>query len=392
MQLSDKKNLNIVISIIVLLVVFCIGVGFGKDQVICQTCPPEDLNFSLFWDVWKVIDEQFALKEKVDEQKLIYGAISGMVESLDDPYTVFMQPEETKMFKEDTEGSFEGVGMEIGLRDDQLQVIAPLKGTPAEKAGLKAGDNILKIGDKTTYDMSADEAISLIRGPKGTSVVLTIIRDGWEEPKEIKLVRSIITVPSMTWELKDGNIAYIRIYQFSKVGGQDFRKAALEILNSEADKIILDLRNNPGGFLEIAQEIAGWFLEAGQIVAIEDFGEGQEPERFLSEGNSRLLSYPIVVLIDKGTASGSEILAGALRDNRGVKLIGENSFGKGLVQQLINLNDGSSVKVTVAKWLTPKGESIQEKGLVPDIEIAFDENSETDNQLEKAIEVLKELQ
>ncbi len=394
MSFPIKKNLVLVFLIASILGSFGLGVWLGKTQTVCEICPPENLDFSLFWEAWSKLQEKYVDKGKLDAKEMIYGAISGMVKSLEDPYTVFLKPEDAKRFVEDIKGSFEGVGMEIGIRKDQLQVIAPLEGTPAQKAGLRAGDKIVKINDKSTADLTVEEAVNLIRGPKGTEVTLTISREEWEETKDIKVVRGTIEVPSLKWELKEGNIAYLKIYQFSEKAAFDFRKAAIEILESPAQEIILDLRNNPGGYLEVAQDIAGWFLERGEIVAIEDFGEGKEQTFYKAQGNAKLLPYPMVILINKGSASASEILAGSLRDNRGIKLIGETSFGKGSVQELETLKEGSSLKITTAKWLTPKGDSITDKGLEPDIKVEMTEKDyeeDKDPQLDKAIESLREM-
>ena len=389
-----KKILTPFFLVIIILASFGLGFYFGKIQVVCPVCPPQEIDFSLFWEAYHKLQEKFVDKEKFDLQKMIYGAISGMVKSLEDPYTIFLPPEETKRFIEDVKGTFEGVGMEIGIRKGQLQVIAPLEGTPAQKAGLRAGDKILKIDDKSTIDITIEEAVNLIRGPKGTEVTLTIFREGWEEVKEFKIVRALIEIPSLKWEIKDNQIVYLKLYQFSEKASRDFSRVAWEILNSPAKKIILDLRNNPGGYLEVAQDIAGWFLEKGQIVTIEDFGEGKEKKKYLSQGPSRLLEYPLVILVNQGSASGSEILAGALRDNRGIILIGEKTFGKGSVQELEKLREGSSLKITIAKWLTPKGKLITDIGLEPDIKVQMtDEDYELgrDPQLDKALEVIKNL-
>lgn len=393
---GKKKVIFLILIFLFLGGSFSVGYLLGKSSVVCRVCQPEDINFSLFWDVYKKLGEKFVSPEKIDAKKIIYGAISGMVKSLEDPYTVFFPPEETKRFMEDVQGSFEGVGMEIDVKKGQLLIISPLEGTPAQKAGLKPEDQILEINGTSTADLTIEQAVNLIRGPKGTGVVLTIFRKDWERPKEIKLIREKIEVPSLKWELKEGKdgqkIAYLKLYQFSEKAGFDFRVAAIEILSSPAQKIILDLRNNPGGYLEVAQDIAGWFLEEKQIVAIEDFGGDKKKNEYKSEGNGRLLDYPIVVLINGGSASASEILAGALRDNRKVLLIGEKSFGKGSVQELEKLKDGSSLKITVAKWLTPKGEQIGGKGLEPDVKIEMtdeDYRAGKDPQLGKALETIE---
>ena len=392
MPSSVKKVVISFFLVIVILASFGGGFYFGKSQ--CKICPPEEIDFSLLWEAWDKLQEKFADKGKLNIQEMIYGAISGMVKSLEDPYTTFLNPEDTKRFIEDVKGTFEGVGMEIGIKKGQLQVIAPLEGTPAKKAGLRAGDKIIKVDDTLTADITVDEAVNLIRGPKGTEVTLTIYREEWETTKEIKIVRGVIEVPSLKWEIIDENIAYLKLYQFSEKASFDFSKAAIEILASPCQKIILDLRNNPGGYLEIAQEISGWFLERGQIVVIEDFGTGEEQKVYKAQGNTSLAEYPTVILINQGSASGSEILAGALRDNRGIKLIGEQSFGKGSVQELERLKGGSSLKITVAKWLTPKGELITDVGLEPDIKVEITEEDYEegrDPQLDKAIEVIQKL-
>ena len=387
------KKILLSISLIILVIVSAgLGFYFGKTQ--CKICQPEEIDFSLFWEAYHKLQEKFVDKGKFDIQKIIYGAISGMVKSLEDPYTVFLKPEETKRFIEDVKGTFEGVGMEIDIRKGQLQVISPLEGTPAQRAGLRAGDKIIKIDDKPTTDMTIEEAVNLIRGPKDTQVTLTIFREEWEKTKEIKIVRAVIEVPSLKWEIKNENIAYLKLYQFSEKASFDFRIAAIEILASPCQKIILDLRNNPGGYLEVAQEISGWFLKRGEIVVIEDFGARKERNIYKAQGNASLVGFPVVILINQGSASGSEILAGALRDNRDILLIGEKSFGKGSVQELERLSEGSSLKITVAKWLTPKGELITDKGLEPDIKVEMTEEDYEegkDPQLDKAIEIIKNL-
>jgi len=395
MPIFTRKKIILVFLIVCILVSFGLGFLAGKFSVVCKICPPEEIDFSLFWEVWKILGERFYEPQKIDIQKMIYGAISGMVKSLGDPYTVFFNPEEAKKFTEEIKGAFEGIGAEIGIKKGQLLIIAPLEGTPAKAAGLLPGDKILKIDERDTEDLTVDEAVSLIRGPKGTEVSLTIFREGWEKQKEIKIVRAVIKIPSIDWELKSTpegeKVAYLKLYQFFETASLDFRKVAIEILNSPAKKIILDLRNNSGGLLNVAEDIAGWFLKRGEIIVIV---EGKEREVDRADGNEGLFDYPIVVLINRGTASGAEILAAALRDNRGIKLIGETSFGKGLVQEAEELGDGSLLKITIAKWLTPKGQLITDLGLEPDIKVEMTEKDYEegkDPQLEKAIEVIEKL-
>jgi len=391
--MSPKRKIIFSISLILLLgMVFSAGFYFGGYKKVCEVCPPSSVDFSLFWESWKVLEEKFVDKTKFDVQKMIYGAISGMVESLDDPYTVFMSPQESKKFTEDVRGSFGGIGIEIDIKKDQLVVVSPLEGTPAQKAGFKSGDKILAINGTSTFGITVDEAVKMIRGDKGTEVTLTMDREGWDKPKDIKIIRDIIKVPSLKLEFKDDNICYLKLYQFSEEADFDFSGAANDILNSQCQRIVLDLRDNPGGYLEVSKDIAGWFLERNEVVTIEHFGDGSKDKEYRSLGPSVFLEYPIVVLINGGSASASEILAGALRDNRSILLIGEKSFGKGSVQEMEELSGGSSLKITVAKWLTPKGESISEKGLEPDIKVEMTEEdyiNDKDPQLDKAIEVIK---
>ena len=323
---------------------------------------------------------------------MIYGAISGMVDSLDDPYTVFFTPKEATDFNEELSGHYEGVGMVVGIKDDKLKVVSPFKGTPAFMAGLLSGDEIVKVDETLTKDISIEEAVSLIKGEGGTQVKLLIQRDSFKEPKEFVLTRAVITIPTLEAEVLNDNIAYIKLYQFNRISSGEFAKEAFSILNNPKIKgIIFDLRDNPGGFLDEANRIASWFVKKGEVITWQDSGIKGKEEPYESTGPSSLAQYKTVVLINKGSASGSEILAGALRDQLQIKLIGETSFGKGSVQDQITLSNGSSLKVTIARWLTPNKISINEEGLTPDIEVKMDENTEGDIQLEKAVEILKGL-
>jgi carboxyl-terminal processing protease len=394
-----KKNENkhrkpLLLFLVVVLIVGIFGAGYLSGKTTCLPLPPADADMALFWQTWHTLEGKFADKDKIDHQKMVYGAISGMVSSLGDPYTSFFDPPDTKQFVEDTSGSFEGVGMEIGIKQQQLRVVTPLENSPAKKAGIRAGDAIIKIDGKAAAGMTTDEAVKLIRGPKGTDVVLTLYREEWKDTKDFKLTRDIINVPSLKWEIKNGDVAHIQLYQFTEKASGDFKAAAVDIINSPAKSIILDVRNNPGGYLSVSQDIAGLFLNKGQVVTHEKSGDGSDNVDYLSEGPSILAKYPVVVLINEGSASASEILAGALRDNREIKLVGNKSFGKGSVQQLIPFADGSSLKVTIAKWYTPKGDQISEVGLTPDVEVdktAEDETKNLDPQLDKAIEIVKGL-
>ncbi len=401
MRKSIKKRLLFVFGgAITATAIFLTGLYIGQARISCEVCPPQDIDFSLFWESYQVLKNKYVAPGEIKEEDILYGAISGMIEAVGDPHTVFMRPDDTNRFLEDISGKFEGVGMEIGIREEQLQVVAPLEGTPAQKAGLRAGDRILAVDGESTANFNLEEAVSKIRGPRGSEVVLTIGREAWEKPQEISVIRDVINVPSLRWELvnqegepdNEGTIAYVKFYNFTEKVGVDWAAAAVRIFNSPADRIILDLRNNPGGYLEMARNLAGYFIKRGEVVVIEDTGE--EQKEFRAQGQPLFLDYPIVVLINQGSASASEILAGALRDNRGVQLTGETSFGKGSVQSLETLSKGASLKVTIARWLTPKGETIEDSGLEPDVEVEFTEeaySSERDPQLEKAVEMVKEL-
>jgi len=408
MNMFNKKTLLVVI--ITLALGFAGGVLFGqsretsavsiKQLVNLDNGKPENIDFSLFWKVYNDLNAKYVDKGKVDAQKILYGAINGLVNSVGDPYTTFFEPVTSKKFQEEISGSFGGVGIEIGKRNNILTVIAPIKDTPAFKAGIKAGDKILKIDGKSTTDLAIEEAVNLIRGKRGTKVVLTVQNS---TTKDIELIRDAIKIPTIEWKLveQDGKkIAYMQIYSFNQTVDSEFKKASEEILKSNADRLIIDLRNNPGGLLDSAINLAGWFLDKNQVVVSEVFRDGTRNE-FRSNGNALLKKYTTVILMNGGSASASEILAGALHDNRKIKIVGEKSFGKGSVQELQNYNDGSSLKVTIAKWLTPAGISISEKGIEADVEVKFKEEDlkiegkieigtpGKDAQLDKALEVLK---
>jgi carboxyl-terminal processing protease len=356
---------------------------------------PGELDFALFWQVWNKLSEKYVNPSKIDNQKMLYGAIEGMVNSVGDPYTVFFEPPVSKKFQESIQGSFGGVGIELGMKSGVLTVISPIKDSPADRAGIKAGDKIVKVDGKTTDSLSIEEAVELIRGKNGTKVVLTISNG---TTRDVELIRETIKIPAVKWELIEGNVAYLQIFTFSQNVDPDFEKAAQEILKSPATRLIVDLRNNPGGLLDSAINLAGWFIDKGQIVTMEEFRDGTR-EEFRAGGNAALKGYPTIFLINGGSASASEILSGAVHDNRDIKLVGEKSFGKGSVQELEKFDNGSSLKVTIAKWLTPKGRSITDLGIEADYEVKLPENPEEgtlefgkpgkDPQLDKALELLK---
>ena len=350
-----------------------------------------DVDFSEFWQAWNLLNEKQVSASSITNQEKVYGAIQGLAASYKDPYTVFFPPTESKAFQSEISGNFEGVGMEVGMKEGILTVISPLKGTPADRAGIKAGDKIVSIDAISTQNMSVDEAIGKIRGKGGTIVTFLIVRDGVDDPLTIKVTRATIDIPTIETETKDG-VFIIRLYSFTSNSPQLFRNALRSFVISGSNKLILDLRGNPGGYLEAAVDMASWFLPDGQVVVSEDFSGKAEAVLYKSKGynifNDKL---KMVILVDKGSASASEILAGALSERGIAKLVGTNTFGKGSVQELIPLDADSSLKITVAKWLTPLGKSISDGGLKPDFEVnltADDVKNKNDLQLVKALEVV----
>ena len=373
----------------------------NKDsQIRSATTTP--IDFEPFWKTWNAIEEKYVSNDGLSGQEMVWGAIEGLAKSLGDPYTVFFPPEEKKMFESQIQGNFEGVGMEIGMRNNALTVIAPLKGTPAQQAGIKTGDIILKIDEKPTMEMMLDEAVRLIRGQKGTKVILTIIRKGEEKTREINVVRDRIEIPVIEtngisqkenkekYAAAEKEIFVIRLFNFNENALIAFRGALREMSLSGKNKLILDLRSNPGGYLEVAVDIASWWLSMGKIVAKEKFSDGREI-LYRSKGYGALQNIPTVILLNEGSASASEILAGALSEHGKATLVGEKTFGKGSVQELVPITEETFLKVTIARWLTPNGRSISEKGLEPDATVTITEKDEAekrDPQMEKAVEIL----
>lgn len=393
-----KKYVYVLLTI----AVFFVGmfIGFQNSPSIDKILnisyaknPPEiKADFEPFWDVWNSINEKYPDAKKIDEQKRIYGAIAGLVSSLDDPYSSFFDPEETKAFEEDIKGSFSGIGLEVGIKDNALTAIAALKGTPAYNAAIKPGDIILKINDTLTSDISIEEAIDLIRGEEGTTVALTIFRESEEEPREIKIVRQIINVPTLETEVKKDGIFVIKLYSFTENSATLFHNALKEFSKTKSDKLILDMRGNPGGYLDAAVNISSWFLPNGKTIVTEDYGDDLKPKNYRSLGYDIFSDkLKFVILIDGGSASASEIVAGAMQDYKKAILVGTQSYGKGSVQELVNVTPDTVLKITVAKWLTPNGISISEKGLTPDYLVKYtkkDFEEKKDPQLDKAVELL----
>lgn len=371
--------------------------------------PPRslDLDFKLFWDTWDLLSRNYIDKKALDPKKLFYGAISGMVQAVGDPYTVFLPPEQQKSSKEELNGSFEGVGIQLGFnKDKKLVVIAPLDGTPAKLAGIKPQDMIVKIDDKDTTGMSLPEAVKLIRGPKGTKVSLVIYREGERETKKVTLTRDTIVVKSVEVRYQERKskkkVAILKLSRFSERTKDEWGEAVSDILTKNPNSLVLDVRNNPGGFLEGAVFVSSEFLDGGDVV-LQENSQG-ERSAFKVNRVGKLLKIPMVVLVNKGSASASEIVAGALQDRKRAKLVGEKSFGKGTIQEAQDLEGGTGIHITVAKWLTPNGRWVNEtQGFEPDVKIEGEKEDSTslpasqrgepdgqakDPQLDKALEIL----
>ncbi|HAR99715.1 MAG: Carboxyl-terminal protease [Candidatus Moranbacteria bacterium GW2011_GWC2_37_73] len=351
------------------------------------------IDFSLFWSVWDLLKSKYVDAGSLDAKKLYYGAIKGMLAATGDPYTTFLDPIENQKFGEDISGNFEGIGAELGIKSGILTVIAPLQGTPAEKAGIRSGDKIIKIDGKSSGDMTIEEAVDHIRGKKGTSVVLTVYREGNADAQDITVQRGIINVKSVTFEVKENNIAYIKITRFGDDTNKLFAEAIKKVSTAKNQGLVIDLRNNPGGYLETSIDVASKLLPKGKIVVIEESGNKSQKKMY-TRGGDVASEIETVVLINEGSASASEILAGALKNNRSnITLVGKKSFGKGSVQEFIEMPQGTAAKITVARWLTPDGTQINEQGIKPDNEVEFsDEDYENnrDPQLDEALKILKE--
>lgn len=394
--MSAKKIVGIIsICFIILAGTFFIGFKTGVETGWLFKAKPTDADFRLFWKVWKIVRNNYIKPNDLNSQKMVYGAIKGFVDSLGDPYSVFFPPADAKKFTEYiNDNNFGGIGIGIRAKKGILTVTSISKDMPAWKAGLIIGDQIVEIDGQSTLNMTMTigGVIGLVRGPKGTKVILTIVRKGIDKPMKISIVRDVIVVTVTTLKFLDNNIAYLQLKTFNKKAYQEFCRSALEIINRKSPALILDLRNNPGGYLSVSVDIAGWFLDKGAIVVRENI-RGAKEILIRIRGNQGLCQLPVIVLINEGTASASEILAGALRDVRNIKLVGVKSYGKGLVQVSLKFFDDSIIKLTIAEWLTPNGASINKKGLNPDykVEMPEDNDSEIDPQLDKALEVIKKL-
>lgn len=352
--------------------------------------PDDVFDFNLYWEVWDSLKQNHVDKNKIKNKDLFYGSLKGMAAAVDDPYTVFMDPTIAKEFADDLAGTFEGIGAEVGMRNDIITIIAPLDGMPAQKAGLRAGDKIYAIDSTSTIGLTVDEAVRAIRGKKGTQVKLTILRGSNAKSQDISITRDVIIVKSVKTEMRSDGIFVIKVTNFNDDTLNLFNAAVSEALLKSPKGIILDLRNNPGGYLDTAVAMASEWVEGGPVVA-EQFSDNRRNE-YPSNGQARLKNIPTVVLVNGGSASASEIVAGALRDYKKATLVGEQTYGKGSVQTLQGLSDGSSLKITIAKWLTPAGDFINEKGLTPNVVIKLEQtdiDKNVDPQMNKALELLK---
>ncbi len=410
-------NLQPVKKIILLLVLVLasggIGYKLGTNQVkvswknftpnvaVVNRLPSEKpVDFSLFWGVWDEVMQKYVDKSKLDSQKMVYGAISGMVSALGDPYTVFLPPAKNEEVKSELNGSFEGIGAQLGIKDNAIMVIAPIPDSPAEKAGIKNGDWIVKVNGAETAGWSLPEAVAKIRGPKGSAVVLTVLHQGDNKTKEVSIVRDQIVLKSVDWKVVTSTASgslkmavYVDLTRFGDQTDGQWDKVVsginsyLATSSGKVAGVVLDLRNNPGGYLAGSVYIASEFLKDGVVVKQQDYNG--VTQTYSVDRPGKLLSVPLVVLVNKGTASASEILAGALQVAKRAKIVGEQSFGKGSVQTSEDLPSGAGLHITVAKWLLANDVWINGTGLTPDIKIVNNENDPlSDAQLDRAVAVL----
>ena len=398
------RPLKLVASLLVVGVAVLLGFGAGlltaqsaPGVVRAATATPSsrptsglESEFGTFWEVWRIVEGEFYNPAALDYKKLTYGAIGGMLAALGDPHTSFASPTIARMVEDDLKGSFDGIGAQLEMRDNQLTIVAPIEDTPAERAGIRAGDRILRIDDEDTLNLSLMDAVSRIRGPRGSTVTLTVGRDGAAEPLNIEIVRDEIKSVNVRTRMLDGGIGYLKLNSFAETSGDEVR-AGLEKLRAEQPRaIVLDLRNNPGGLLTSSVDVTSQFLADG--VVLYQSRRDAEPIEYRAKSGGVATSLPMVVLINRGSASASEIVAGALQDQGRARLVGENSFGKDSVQNVHSLKDKSSVRVTFSRWYTPNRQDIHEKGLRPDVTVLMTEDdvkAQRDPQLDRAVEILK---
>ncbi|MEI6208819.1 MAG: S41 family peptidase [Desulfuromonadales bacterium] len=368
MSTPVSKKTKMIAGCLIVSAILVMFIGISSQQYCSAEGKVNDYeSIELFTDVMAIVKKSYV--EDVDTKKLIYGAINGMLSSLD-PHSSFMPPDTYKEMKIDTRGAFGGLGIEISIKDGVLTVISPIEDTPAFKAGLKPGDQILKIDDKFTKDVNINDAVKRMRGLKGTKVTLTIMREGFDKPKEFPLMRDIIQVKSVRSRLMDGGYGYVRIAQFQEKTDEDLSKAlkSMHEQNKGVLKgLVLDMRNDPGGLLDQAVRVSDHFVPEGKMIVYTEGREKDAKMQFTAKKSVKEPDYPIVILINGGSASASEIVAGALQDHKRAIIMGTQSFGKGSVQTIIPLSDDSGLRLTTARYYTPKGRSIQAKGITPDI-------------------------
>lgn len=404
MEPDKNQSPQIFPKFIVAVFLFILGIWIGRNidipffpepetpkyQVLNRLNSKDNLDFSTFWEAWDKLNASYLNKKDLTGEKLLQGAIDGMITAVGDPYTSYYDPESNNTFNKELSGKFEGVGMELGVSDNQLVVIAPLDDSPASKAGILAGDRIVAIEGKDASKFTIADAVSIIRGKAGTKVKITFLRKDKVDPFEIELTRATINVKSIKTKFESDK-AIITITRFGENTKSEWDSVVNELATKGIKKLILDLRNNPGGQLDTAINIAGEFVSQKDAVVQQEDSDGKR-QQFYAKTDGRLQGAAIVVLINKGSASASEIVAGALKDYKKAKIIGENSFGKGTVQAVTNLKDGSGLHITVAKWLTPNGSWVHGKGIKPDFEVVLTEediSAGQDPQMQKALDLLK---
>lgn len=411
MQVRVSTVRNIVIGGLLIIVGGLTGYRYGTgtfpfshdappapEFTLINTLQPQDkenVNFQQFWEVWRMLEGQYVDTSKINTKNMVDGAIRGMTAALDDPYTAYLSAEQNKQATEQLQGSFYGVGIQLGFIDSTLAVMSPLENSPAQKAGVLAGDLILHVKDdqkkvdRDTQDWSLDEAVSTIRGPRNSKVTLTLYRKDAQKPFEVELTRDEIVIPSVEVEFLDhnnGKVAHIKLSAFNERTDTEWEEAVKQINQQKPVGILLDMRNNPGGLFDTAIDIASDFIPNGVVVTQQGRTNKQD---YRSTGTARLSQYPVEVLVNKGSASASEIVAGALRDRNGAKLIGEKTFGKGTVQDRQILTNGGALHVTIAQWLLPSGKWIHHEGIPVDVEVKDNTDTpDTDEVIQKALEVL----
>lgn len=400
----NKQSDPVKVLGVVILSVCMLAIGFTAGKLInvnlgtsLRSITSEKPDLDLFWLVWDVMESKFVNSDEVTQEDKKYGAIKGLVDSYDDPATVFLTPEETESFQSTNEGKlFEGIGAELGYEDGYIVVISPLEGSPAKEAGIRPGDIILSVdGEELSKGDNIYEVVQMIRGEAGTTVTLEVLHKGEMNPTEIEITRGEITVPSMTVSFIEDNIAYIELARFTDASYltwvNKWEEIKEEVKDNGTQKLILDLRSNPGGFFDAAIYAADEFLAGTEVITIQEDGQGNQ-EKFNSKKGGGFLDMEVVVLVDSGSASASEILAGALKQHGVADIVGEDTYGKGTAQSVEKFSDGSSLHVTVFKWLLPDGTGIsRENPITPDYEVEFSTEDFTegnDPQLDKAIELL----